>query len=276
MRIFRLTKRGKWVYAVSFVKGSQVAVSDAPGEPVLPFNGQVGSFVVTPTDKSGRDFRAKGRLSYVGGYYLRFAGSGEYFVKAGADAPEALLAYADFDGTQPGRIQKDRSGEAAPKHSLKTWQPHVRDWREGDPTWQGGKGKGLIGALNYLAGKGCNAFSFLTYNAGGDGNNVWPFVTRVDKLHYDCSKLDQWQIVFDHATALGLYLHFKMQETENDDLKGPGAAQALDGGELGLERKLYCRELIARFGYELALNWNLGEENTQVGRATACHGSIYP
>jgi hypothetical protein len=38
---------------------------------------------------------------------------------------------------------------------------------------------------------------------------------------------------------------------------------ALDGGDLGVERKLYCRELIARFGHELALNWNLGEENTQ-------------
>lgn len=37
----------------------------------------------------------------------------------------------------------------------------------------------------------------------------------------------------------------------------------MDGGRLGPERKLYLRELIARFGYQLALNWNLGEENTQ-------------
>jgi len=40
-------------------------------------------------------------------------------------------------------------------------------------------------------------------------------------------------------------------------------AWALDGGALALERKLYYRELIARFGHNLALNWNLGEENTQ-------------
>src|SRR4029079_5012026 len=39
--------------------------------------------------------------------------------------------------------------------------------------------------------------------------------------------------------------------------------ESLDGGDLGPERKLYLRELIARFGYSLALNWNLGEENTQ-------------
>lgn len=37
----------------------------------------------------------------------------------------------------------------------------------------------------------------------------------------------------------------------------------MDGGELGLFSKLYYRELIARFGHHLALNWNLGEENTQ-------------
>src|SRR5690606_8458592 len=140
---------------------------------------------------------------------------------------------------------------------LKTWGPHVRDWKPGDPTWKGGKGKGMIGALNYLAGRGVNAFSFIPYNAGGDGDNVWPFASHDDKLHYDCSKLDQWAVVFDHAQALGLYLHFKMQEQENDD-DGPAS---LDGGDLGPERKLYCRELVARFGHELALNWNLGEEN---------------
>ena len=53
---------------------------------------------------------------------------------------------------------------------------------------------------------------------------------------------------------MGMFLHFKTQETENDQL--------LDDGELGLERRLYYRELIARFGHHLALNWNLGEENT--------------
>ncbi len=143
----------------------------------------------------------------------------------------------------------------------------MRDWKPGDPVWQGGKGKGLIGALNYLAGKGANAFSFLTYNVGGDGDDVWPFLTPEDKFHYDCSKLDQWQIVFDHAQRLGLYLHFKLQETEIDDNRLDNQERpvpaALDGGDLGPERKLYCRELVARFGHELALNWNLGEENTQ-------------
>ncbi len=39
--------------------------------------------------------------------------------------------------------------------------------------------------------------------------------------------------------------------------------EALDGGQLGPERRLYLRELVARFAHCLALNWNLGEENTQ-------------
>jgi hypothetical protein len=251
-------KAGVWTYAVSFTRGKHAAI-EGGGRPAAPFDGASGQFAIEKTDKTGRDFRARGRLHYVGKHHLQFAGSKEYVLKAGPDAPETLLAYTDFDGT-----------EARKKNvPLKTWGPHIRDWKPGDPTWREGKGKGLIGALNYLAGKGVNAFSFLTYNAAGDGDNVWPFAARSAKLHYDCSKLDQWGVVFDHATARGLYLHFKLQENEMDDdrlgheSKAGCVPESLDGGKLGVERKLYCRELIARFGHALALNWNIGEENTQ-------------
>lgn len=252
-------KTGKWNYKISFLKGAMVATADMPWMKALkPYDGIEGSFVVGPTDKTGRDFRAKGRLEYVGKHYLQFKGTGEYFFKAGADAPETLLAYEDFDNTIAMK----------PNVPLKRFNAHLKDYKTGDPTWKDGKGKTLIGAINYLSGKGVNAFSFLTYNAGGDGDNVWPFVSRNDKFHYDCSKLDQWQIVFDYAQSKGMYLHFKTQETENDDnIRGHDkevfVPEALDGGDLGPERRLYYRELIARFGYLLALNWNLGEENTQ-------------
>lgn len=254
-------KTGEWKYEVEFVKGRTIVETDVPEvDPVLPYHGKTGTFTVADSDKSGRDLRAHGRLVYVGQRYLQFAGSGQYFLKAGADAPETLLGYADFDNTIAGKPAKV---------PLKKFEPHLQDWNSGDPTWQNGKGKGLLGAINYLSGKGCNAFSFLTYNAGGDGDNVWPFVQRNEKMHYDCSKLDQWGIVFNHGTHKGMYLHFKMQETENDDDRlGPkrnqkSVPESLDGGRLGPERRLYCRELIARFGHALALNWNLGEENTQ-------------
>ncbi|MEZ6134841.1 MAG: DUF5060 domain-containing protein [Pirellulaceae bacterium] len=246
---------GEWTYRVGFHRGQLCALDPAVnGTAVKPFDDQQGAFNIAAAQH-------RGRLEYVGKHFLRFAGSGEYFLKAGADAPETLLGYADFDGTvanKPGKVP------------LKTYTPHLRDWTEQDPSWQGGKGKGLIGAINYLSSKGCNAFSFLTYNAGGDGDNVWPFTQRDDKLHYDCSKLDQWSIVFDHGTARGMYLHFKLQETENDDNRSgtngntsKPVPTSLDDGRLGAERKLYCRELIARFAHNLALNWNLGEENTQ-------------
>jgi hypothetical protein len=236
-------KAGKWNYTISF-KGTK-------------FEGIGGSFEVGKSDKTGADLRGKGRLQYVGSRYLRHAGSGDWFLKVGADAPETFLAYVDFDGTRANN---------AKKCPLKTWEPHSKDWNPGDPTWKSGKGKGMIGAINYLAGKGMNAFSFIPYNAGGDGDNVWPHTSREDKLHFDCSKLDQWGIVFDHGTAKGMYLHFKLQETENDDTRGKneeGKKMALDQGDLGIERKAYFREMIARFGHNLALNWNLGEENTQ-------------
>ena len=156
--------------------------------------------------------------------------------------PENFLAYEDFENT--------------PNYGgwRKSWGPHKRDFNSGDPTWADGKGTGIIGAINYLSEQGMRSFSFLTMNIGGDDKNVFPYISSLDHLRIDVSKTAQWEIVFQHADRMGMFLHFKTQETENDQL--------LDGGALGIERKLYYRELIARFGHHLALNWNLGEENT--------------
>lgn len=256
---FSPDETGEWEYGISFRSGKNAAFTPEGGDPVTPFDGKTGNFTITESDTSAPDFRSRGRLAYVGKHHLQFQGDKSYFLKSGADAPETLLAFADFDNTSTRKS----------KAPVKTWSPHVRDWKNGDPTWKDGKGKGLIGALNYLSSKGMNSFSFLPYNVGGDGDNVWPFTDAEDKFHYDCSKLDQWGIVFDHATTKGLYLHFKLQETEIDDNRqgqkadGGNVPSSLDGGKLGNERRLYCRELIARFGHALALNWNLGEENTQ-------------
>lgn len=259
-------KPGKWNYITHFHTGKDVALLPAGEFPKQELNSLEkynvnGSFNIKKTAKNAPGFYAHGRLTYVNSNYLQFAESKKPFLKVGADAPETLLGYADFDDTTV----------STKKVPLKHYKPHLRDWEKGDPTWKNGKGKGLIGALNYLSGKGMNAFSFLPYNAGGDGDNVWPFVSRDNKFHYDSSKLDQWNIVFDHAQAKGLFLHFKLQETEMDDNNRGGhhgpkmttVPTSLDGGDLGPERKLYCREMVARFGHHLALNWNLGEENTQ-------------
>ena len=241
---------GKWIWKAQFREGKHVAIDvSVPGRSTH-FDEATGSFSVAASDKTGRDFRGKGRLQYTGGRYLQFAETGEYFLKQGADAPENLLAYEDFDG--------DFKSDGVADNRIKSWAPHARDWRKGDPSWSDGRGKELIGALNYLASEGMNAFSFLTLNIGGDDKNVFPYIHRGERLRLDVSRLDQWEIVFEHATRLGLFLHFKTQETENEML--------LDNGDTGVQRRLYYRELIARFGHHLALNWNLGEENGALGK----------
>ena len=246
---------GTWTYTASFCTGRDIAIdSDATAGRPIAFDGATGTLTIEPTDKTGRDFRAQGLLRYTGQRYLQFAHTSTYFIKGGADSPENFLAYADFDGTYDTADLK-REGEAAGEKFIHHYQPHVEDWRTGDPTWKNGKGKGMIGALNYLASKGMNSVYFLTYNVdGGDGKDVWPWSDPNDKLSFDCSKLDQWEIVFSHMDRLGIMLYVITQEQEND--------QGLDGGELGRQRKLYYRELIARFAHHPALVWNLGEENT--------------
>ncbi|HBE70901.1 MAG TPA: hypothetical protein DDW52_22375 [Planctomycetaceae bacterium] len=214
-----------------------------------------------PTGSSNRDFRQRGHLQYVGSRYLKFSGSGEYFLKSGVDSPETLLGYRDFDGTYRDLEQHPIPAPHAPinlpalKDGLHDYAPHVSDWRPGDPTWKRDKGKGLIGGVNYLADQGINSIYFLTMNVNGDGRNVWPWTTPWEHTRFDCSKLAQWEIVFEHMQSQGLMLHIVLQETENDHL--------LDEGDLGPLRKLYLREMVARFAHHPAIVWNLGEENTQ-------------
>lgn len=84
---------GVWNWTASFRSGSGVAIDpDSAAGVATDFDGLTGSFSVTATDKIAPDLRAKGRLDYVGERYLKFAGSGEYFLKVGADAPENFLA----------------------------------------------------------------------------------------------------------------------------------------------------------------------------------------
>ena len=248
---------GEWSYQVSFLKGRDIAVADDLSQGQECFmDGKNGKLKIEESDKNSPDFRAKGRLQYDGTRYLKHSGNGETFLKGGADSPENFLGYREFDGTYYGGSNMARSGEADPNQGLHLYEPHLKDWKEGDPQWKNGKGKGIIGALNYLSSKGMNSFYFLTLNILGDGEDVWPYTDRNERYRFDCSKLDQWNIVFSHADRLGIMMHFVLQETENECL--------LDCGYLDVQRKLYLRELIARFSHHLAITWNLGEEHNPV------------
>ena len=243
---------GEWTYSAELQYGDSLALKAASIKgKVTSISNANGKFVVAESDKEGTDFRAHGRLEAHKGYY-KFKDSDKYWIKGGANSPENLLGYKDFDDTY--RIQASNSeGEASTTMELHAYKPHLKDWKTGDPSWKNGKGKSLIGAVNYLASKGMNSSYFLTMNILGDGKDVWPYSNPDDVTRFDVSKLEQWEIVFQHMQSKGILLHFVLQETENETM--------LDDGDTGPTRQLYFREMIARFGHHLALNWNLGEEN---------------
>ena len=163
-----------------------------------------GSFVIGPTDKTGRDHRGKGRLQYVGKHHLRFAETGEFFLKQGSDSPENLLNYVDFDDQPPGA------------QYLKTWYGHTSDYDALDAseyTWKGGKGTNLLGAIKYLSDKGMNAFSFIPFNIGGDDKNVCPHLlkgtSRQPELEHRCASRPVRRVA---DGAMGAHLCLRRQE----------------------------------------------------------------
>jgi hypothetical protein len=237
---------GQWQYQANMRQGPNIAVStDSDSGEVIDLDSGSGTFMVKTRDPQAAGFLKWGRLEYVGGHYLKFR-DGPHWIRGGADSPENFLAYAGFDNTPPSHHYAD----------------HVGDWRPGDPDWGDGRGKAIIGALNSLAEQNVNSVYFLTMNVGGDGGDVWPWAGNPkrrgdasnDNLHFDLSKLQQWEIIFAHAQRVGINLHFVLNEAEVANKK------ELDNGELGVERKLYYRELIARFAHHNALSWNLCEE----------------
>ena len=249
---FTPDRTGSWQYSARFYKGETVALAqELSEENRVKITNASGQFLVVDSDKDGADFRNHGRLESVEGF-LRFTHSGRYWLKGGANSPENLLAYEDFDGTY--RIKaSERDGEASTTDAIHVYAFHAQDWKPGDPVWHKEKGKSLIGAVNYLASQGMNAIYFIVMNIGGDGNDVWPYAAPDDFTRFDVSKLDQWEIVFQHMQTKGILLHMVLQETENETM--------LDEGDTGPMRQLYFHEMIARFGHHLALKWNLGEEN---------------
>lgn len=248
---------GEWRYRAVLHAGPSIAISrDANAGNALPLQNVEGRFNVIASQAPLPDFSAedRGRLIANKGHF-QFAQSKNYWLKGGTNSPENLLAYKDFDATYRIKVEA-RDGESAADGDIHSFAPHLQDWSKGDPSWRGDKGKALIGAMNYLATQGMNSAYFLTLNINGDGNDVWPYRRPDEFDRFDVSKLEQWNIVFDHMQRKGILLHVVIQETENELM--------LDGGDTGPLRALYLSELIARFAHHPALVWNLGEENGPV------------
>ncbi|MCL1462748.1 hypothetical protein, partial [Klebsiella pneumoniae] len=92
-------------------------------------DGTEGTFDITDYDVPPPISAGKGMLQYVGQRSPRYAETGEYFLKGGADSPENFLAYYEFDDTKPTHH----------------FAPHAIDYMEKGHTWKEGKGKNLFG-----------------------------------------------------------------------------------------------------------------------------------
>ncbi|MEL7449136.1 MAG: chitobiase/beta-hexosaminidase C-terminal domain-containing protein [Pseudomonadota bacterium] len=252
---FSPDEAGTWTYTASFRSGTNVAVDLAPGAGTpASFDGDNGNFVVAALDPNADGFMKYGRLESIGEHYFKFRDGG-YWIKGGMDSPENFLGFEGFDNTPNA------------KHDF---IPHINDWQPGDPDWDSPDtpsvsedGRGIIGALNYLASQNLNSIYFMPMNIGADGKDVWPFADpninnngspSNDNVHYDISKLTQWYTALDHAQRNDIFLHFVLSDRE------PNNKNELDNATLGVERKLFYRELIARFGHFNALQWNISEE----------------
>ncbi|QDU65957.1 DUF5060 domain-containing protein [Engelhardtia mirabilis] len=249
---------GVWTFEASFRSGDDVAVAADPlaGSPVS-FDGASGVFTVAPRDLAAPGFLRDGRLDDVGLHYRRQVDGG-FWIKSGADSPENLLSFAGFADVEkaPGS-----------KGLVHRYESHASDWtlqdRElplaGDLGADVSVSRNLMGALNYLSSVGVNSVYFLPMNLGGDGQDVSPFIghanTAYDKTHYHIARLYQWEAVFRHAQERGIQLLMVLAETE------PQNETWLDFGTLGVERKLFMRELVARFAHHNAIKWCLSEEN---------------
>jgi len=237
---------GEWEYEAELLYGVNAAVDESARVTRVSFSGAKGKLTVKPVSGKATGFYRTGPIRYADCRYLRFD-NGQPFLINGLSSPENFLAYVDFDGTQVA------------DQFLHHFLPHLRDWVDEQPAWQNGKGKGIIGAVNYLASQGVNCLSFSTYNIdGGNHEDVWVWSTPADKAHFDVSKLAQWNIVFTHMARLGVAMQLVTQEAGNNNILGKG--------QLRDERKLYYRELVARFAHHPGLIWNLGQANTNSDR----------
>lgn len=258
---FTPDEAGRWQYAASLRQGADIAVDSAANAgTALSADGESGEFIIAERDLNAAGFTRDGRLEYVGEHYLKQA-DGAYWLKGGIDSPENFFGYAGFDNTidQPGGV----TGGPKMKDGVHRYPSHVADWRAGDPNFTsantGVDAKGIIGAINYLSSQSVNSIYFLPMNLGGDGRETYPFIgasgSAFDNTHYDVSKLRQWNTVLEHMQNKSIAAHMVLGEQELPN------THWLDNGQLGVERKLYYRELVARFAWLNALKWNLSEES---------------
>lgn len=296
---------GNWTWVARFCEGTDAALSTAAECSTGGFTNDAlglaecttlpctGGFSVVPSTATGRDFRSptKGWLtnnsgfnSGEGAHYLSFAGGTPgWWMKLGMGTGEGFLGYEGFDNTD----LTCTPGYACVQ--TKTYANHTQHWDSGDPTFEcsgcslNDDGRGIIGLINYLAepAAGVNGVNskYVMMNSSPDGDTcaAHPFVTGTNtaqtRRHFDVSKLAQWNIVFEHMTKKGILLNALLGESENDEDMQDTATSCTGSTTncIGSARKIYFRELQARFGHNPAIEWTLDEENGFTNPARASY-----
>lgn len=100
-------------------------------------------------------------------------------------------------------------------------------------------------AVDFLASYGVNSIYVMLHNVGGDGDDVWPWISRTDTEHFDVAKLNLWEDFFEYVQSKGIILHLVFED---------------DSAWKGFNRDMYYREMIARFSHHNGLYWNIAEE----------------
>lgn len=145
--------------------------------------------------------------------------------------------------------------------ALHRFAAHRRDWQPWMPTWGAPdqpRGKSLMGAIHYLATMQMNSVYVLLLTVAGDSRDVWPFTSAGERYRMDVSKLAQWEAVFEYMNSQGIALHALFSETENESLFEHD--ETGETGGFATSRRLYHREMVARFGHHPGLLFNIGEE----------------
>ena len=114
-----------------------------------------------------------------------------------------------------------------------------------------------IEILKYLTQCGINSISCTTLQLLDKDHGVWPFIDLKRSSYYDIQKLATWETLFAKMDNLGLAIEIKTNPDQTDASNNPVLSKR--------QRRLYYKELVARFGHHLGISWHI---NSKRGRAT--------
>ena len=235
---FTPDRSGTWKYEASLRSGPAIALSTDPadGQPT-PFDGARGEFRIAQADPKAPGFLRQGTLRYTGEHYLQFAGTGDALSERRRRQPRELPRLLRFRRHLRHRRhlqrRQERTGQGLrPPTTNRTSQ----DWQRRRPHLAGRQRQGhhRRPQLPRLQRHEQRLLPDLQRRRRRRQRRLALDLAR-RRDRFDCSKLDQWEIVFSHMDRLGLMLHVITQETENDRKLG-GGPNSNRSGKLYLPR----------------------------------------